>query len=110
MDVESFEEGFLAKIIFNDGASAPVGATVALLAKTKEDIPAVQAMTGSSGGAAAAPAAAAPGESNTALDDPLLSFPSLDPTHLRVSPPSSFPSYLQLLLQLPLLLEAPNSM
>ena len=65
MDVESFEEGFLAKIIFNDGASAPVGATVALLAKTKEDIPAVQAMTpGSSRGAAAAPAAAAPGKSS----------------------------------------------
>lgn len=36
MDVESFEEGFLAKIVFGDGASAPVGATVALLAKTKE--------------------------------------------------------------------------
>ncbi len=36
MDVESFEDGFLAKIIFGDGASAPVGAPVALLAKTKE--------------------------------------------------------------------------
>jgi pyruvate dehydrogenase E2 component (dihydrolipoamide acetyltransferase) len=36
MDVESFEEGFLAKIVFGDGASAPVGATVALLAKNKE--------------------------------------------------------------------------
>lgn len=60
MDVESFEEGFLAKIVFGDGASAPVGATVALLAKTKEEIPAVQAMTPGAAPAAAAPTAAAP--------------------------------------------------
>jgi pyruvate dehydrogenase E2 component (dihydrolipoamide acetyltransferase) len=45
MDVESFEEGFLAKIIFGEGQSAPVGATVAVLAKTKDDIAAVQVGT-----------------------------------------------------------------
>lgn len=71
MDVESFEEGYLAKIIFGDGASAPVGSTVALLAKTQEDIPAVQAMTPGAAPAAAAPApaaaapAAAPASSGT---------------------------------------------
>jgi len=59
MDVEAFEEGFLAKIVFGDGASAPVGATVALLAKTKEEIPAVAAMTPGAAPAAAAPAAPA---------------------------------------------------
>jgi pyruvate/2-oxoglutarate dehydrogenase complex dihydrolipoamide acyltransferase (E2) component len=33
MDVESFEDGYVAKILFGEGASAPVGATVAVLAK-----------------------------------------------------------------------------
>ena len=69
MDVESYEEGFLAAIMVGDGQSAAVGAPVALLAKTKDDIPAVQAYAASlkAGGApaavapvAAAPAAAAP--------------------------------------------------
>lgn len=57
MDVEAFEEGFLAKIVFGDGASAPVGATVALLAKTKDEVAAVAAMTPGAAPSAAAPAA-----------------------------------------------------
>ena len=70
MDVESYEEGFLAAILVGDGQAAAVGAPVALLAKSKDDIPAVQAYAASlkAGGApaaaapkaAAAPAAAAP--------------------------------------------------
>ena len=67
MDCESYEEGFLAAIMVGDGQSAAVGAPVALLAKSKEDIPAVQAYAASlkSGGApaAAAPVAAAPAAS-----------------------------------------------
>ena len=62
MDCESYEEGFLAAIMVGDGQSAAVGAPVALLAKSKEDIPAVQAYAASlkSGGAPAAAAAPAP--------------------------------------------------
>ena len=59
MDVEAFEEGFLAKIVFGDGASAPVGATVALLAKTKDEVAAVAAMTPGAAPSATAPAAPA---------------------------------------------------
>ena len=43
MDVESYEDGYLASILVPDGASATVGAPVALLAKTVADIPKVQA-------------------------------------------------------------------
>jgi pyruvate dehydrogenase E2 component (dihydrolipoamide acetyltransferase) len=59
MDVEAFEDGFLAKIIVGEGEMAPVGEAVALIAPTAEDIAAVVASAGG-GGAAAAPAAAAP--------------------------------------------------
>ena len=43
MDVESYEEGFLAAILVADGESAAVGSPVGLMAKTLADIPAVQA-------------------------------------------------------------------
>ena len=57
MDVESFEEGYLAAILTPEGR-APVGAPVALLAANEADIDKVAA-AGASGGGAAAPAAAA---------------------------------------------------
>jgi pyruvate dehydrogenase E2 component (dihydrolipoamide acetyltransferase) len=61
MDVESFEDGYLAAILIGDGESAPVGSPVGLMAKTLADLPAVQAYAAAlkSGGApvAAAPAA-----------------------------------------------------
>jgi pyruvate dehydrogenase E2 component (dihydrolipoamide acetyltransferase) len=43
MDVESYEEGFLAAILVGEGESAPVGSPVGLMAKTVGDIPSVQA-------------------------------------------------------------------
>ena len=58
MDVEAFEDGFLAKIIIGEGEMAPVGEAVALIAESASDIDAV--IAGFSGGAAPAPAAAAP--------------------------------------------------
>jgi pyruvate dehydrogenase E2 component (dihydrolipoamide acetyltransferase) len=57
MDVESFEEGYLAAILVKDGESAAVGAPVAYLAKTAADIPGIQAFV-SSGGSGSAPVAA----------------------------------------------------
>ena len=35
MDVEAFEDGFLAKILTGEGESAEVGAVVALVSSTK---------------------------------------------------------------------------
>lgn len=63
MDVEAFEDGFIAAIITDEGESTAVGAPVALIAANEADIPALQAYAATlSGGApvAAAPAAAAP--------------------------------------------------
>jgi pyruvate dehydrogenase E2 component (dihydrolipoamide acetyltransferase) len=50
MDVEAFEDGFLAKIIVGEGEMAPVGEAVALIAESESDIDSVIASYG--GGAA----------------------------------------------------------
>lgn len=70
MDVEAFDDGFLAAIITDEGETSDVGAPVALIAAQEADIPALQAYAASLSGAgapaaatpaaAAAPAAAAP--------------------------------------------------
>jgi pyruvate dehydrogenase E2 component (dihydrolipoamide acetyltransferase) len=62
MDVESYEEGYLASILVGDGETAAVGSPLGLMAKSAADIPAVQAYAASlkAGGASIAPAAAAP--------------------------------------------------
>lgn len=58
MDVEAFEDGFLAKIIVGEGEMAPVGEAVALIAESESDIDSV--ISSFSGGTAApAPAAEA---------------------------------------------------
>jgi pyruvate dehydrogenase E2 component (dihydrolipoamide acetyltransferase) len=61
MDVEAFEDGFLAKIIVGEGEMAPVGEPVALIAAEESEIADVIASFssgGSSSAVAAAPAAA----------------------------------------------------
>lgn len=60
MDVEAFEDGFIAAIITDEGESTAVGAPVALIAAEEADIPALQAYAATLTGAPAAPAAAAP--------------------------------------------------
>lgn len=56
MDVEAFEDGFLAKIIIGEGEMAPVGEAVALIAESESEIDSVVASF--SGDAAPEPAAA----------------------------------------------------
>lgn len=69
MDVEAFEDGFIAAIITKEGEAANVGSPVALIAANEADIPALKAYAATIGGggggapvaaASAAPAAAAP--------------------------------------------------
>ena len=55
MDVESYDDGFLAKIITPEGGVQAVGAPVALIVSTKEEI-----ATATVGGGSAAPASPAP--------------------------------------------------
>ena len=61
MDVEAFEDGFLAKILVGEGEMAPVGEAVALVAASEDEIDSVAA----SGGSAAAPAEAPAAEASS---------------------------------------------
>ncbi|KAJ3705789.1 hypothetical protein LUZ61_009494 [Rhynchospora tenuis] len=62
MDVETFHDGILAAIVVPEGESAPVGAAIAFLAETEEEVPLAKAKadSGSGSGGSAAPPAAAP--------------------------------------------------
>ncbi|KAK4413292.1 pyruvate dehydrogenase complex, chloroplastic [Sesamum alatum] len=57
MDVESFYDGYLAAIIVDEGLSAAVGSTIALLAETEEEIELARSKTASPSAPASAPAA-----------------------------------------------------
>merc|ERR1719238_1392778 len=74
MDVESYEEGYLAAILTPEGESAAVGAPVALLAANEADIEKVAAA--GAAGAGAAPAAAAPAAAAPAPSAPAPSAPA----------------------------------
>jgi len=68
MDVEAFEDGFLAKIIVGEGEVAPVGEAVALIAASADEIDAVAAGGAGDAAATAAPAAAAEAPAAPAAD------------------------------------------
>ena len=60
MDVESFNEGFLAAVLMPAGGTAPVGETIALIVETEAEIAEVAAKAPAAPPAPAAPAAPAP--------------------------------------------------
>lgn len=81
MDVEAFEDGFLAKIVIAEGEMAPVGEAVALIAESEGDIPAVVAQFengGASTSAAAPPVAAASAPAAVTAAKPDCEFSQVD--------------------------------
>jgi pyruvate dehydrogenase E2 component (dihydrolipoamide acetyltransferase) len=58
MDVESFNEGFLAAVLMPAGGTAPVGETIGLIVETEAEIAAAAAKAPAAPAAAAAPAPA----------------------------------------------------
>ncbi|TCD56644.1 branched-chain alpha-keto acid dehydrogenase subunit E2 [Synechococcus sp. BS56D] len=66
MDVESFNEGYLAAVLMPAGSTAPVGETIGLIVETEAEIAEAQAKAGSGGGGAAAPAQPAAAASSPA--------------------------------------------
>ena len=60
MDVESFNEGYLAAIIVEAGKEAPVGSAIALVAETEAEIEEAKKQAASHQGGASAPTEAAP--------------------------------------------------
>ena len=59
MDVESFNEGFLAAVLMPAGGTAPVGETIGLIVETEAEIAGVQAQAPAAPAAAAVPTPAA---------------------------------------------------
>ena len=60
MDVESFQDGYLAAVLMPAGSTAPVGETIGLIVETEAEIAAAQAKSPAAPAAAAAPAEPAP--------------------------------------------------
>jgi pyruvate dehydrogenase E2 component (dihydrolipoamide acetyltransferase) len=60
MDVESFNEGFLAAVLMPAGGTAPVGETIGLIVESEAEIAEVQANAPAAPAVAATPAAAPP--------------------------------------------------
>lgn len=60
MDVEAFQEGFLAAVLMPAGGTAPVGETIGLIVETEAEIAEAAAKAPAAPAAAVAPAAAAP--------------------------------------------------
>ena len=58
MDVESFQDGYLAAVLMPDGSTAPVGETIGLIVETEAEIADAQAKAPSAPAAAPAPAPA----------------------------------------------------
>ena len=81
MDVEAFQEGFLAAVLMEAGSTAPVGETIGLIVETEAEIAAANA-------AAPSPAAAAPAAVAPAAAPPAPAAPAPAP----VAPPAPVPA------------------
>ncbi len=69
MDVEAFQDGYLAAVLMPAGSTAPVGETIGLIVETEAEIPDAQAKAPSAS-PAAAPQAPAPTPAPTAAPAP----------------------------------------
>jgi pyruvate dehydrogenase E2 component (dihydrolipoamide acetyltransferase) len=81
MDVEAFQEGFLAAVLMEAGGTAPVGETIGLIVETEAEIAAAKA-------AAPAPAAVAPAPVAPAAAP---AAPAAPPAPVSPSPPVPAP-------------------
>ena len=81
MDVESFQEGFLAVVLVEAGGTAPVGETIGLIAESEAEIAEVQANA-----LAAAPTPAAP---TPAAPTPAAATPAAPPSPVAAPSPSA---------------------
>ena len=86
MDVESFNEGYLAAVLMPAGSTAPVGETIGLIVETEAEIAEAQAKSGGSGGAAPQ----APAAPSTPASAP--AAPSSPPAPTQQAPAPSVPA------------------
>jgi pyruvate dehydrogenase E2 component (dihydrolipoamide acetyltransferase) len=76
MDVESFNEGYLAVVLMPAGGTAPVGETIGLIVETEAEIAEAQAKAPSGGAATAAPAAPASAPAAAPAPKPAVPVPA----------------------------------
>ena len=85
MDVESFNEGYLAAVLMPAGSTAPVGETIGLIVETEAEIAEAQAKAPSGGGSAPA-ATAAPTAAPTAAASTAPAPPAPSPVPAQTAP------------------------
>jgi pyruvate dehydrogenase E2 component (dihydrolipoamide acetyltransferase) len=98
MDVEAFQEGFLAAVLVQAGGTAPVGETIGLIVESEAEIGAAQAQAPAPGAAAAsataapsAPAAPAVPAAPAAPAVPAPAVAAPAPTPVSAAPPALAP-------------------
>lgn len=89
MDVEAFQEGFLAAVLVQAGGTAPVGETIGLIVESEAEIGAAQAQAPAPGAAAATASAAPVAPATPATPAPVVAAPA--PTPVAAPPPSLAP-------------------
>jgi|TARA_B100001093_G_scaffold492103_1_gene532862 pyruvate dehydrogenase E2 component (dihydrolipoamide acetyltransferase) len=89
MDVESFQDGFLAAVLMPAGSTAPVGETIGLIVETEAEIAEAKAKAPSAPAAAAAPPtpAAVPVPAASAAPQPVAPAPAQVPAPVIVAAP-----------------------
>ena len=85
MDVESFQDGYLAAVLMPAGSTAPVGETIGLIVESEAEIADAKAK------APAAPAAAAPAPTAPAAAPAPTPAPAPAPVAAAVPPPAAVP-------------------
>ena len=98
MDVEAFQEGFLAAVLVQAGGTAPVGETIGLIVESEAEIGAAQAQAPAPGAAAASASGAASASAEPAVPAapaaPAVPAPAVAapaPTPVAAAPPSLAP-------------------
>ena len=89
MDVEAFQEGFLAAVLVQAGGTAPVGETIGLIVESEAEIGAAQAQAPAPGAAAASASAAPVAPATPATPAAAVAAPA--PTPVAAPPPSLAP-------------------
>ena len=87
MDVESFQDGFLAAVLMPAGSTAPVGETIGLIVETEAEIADAKANAPAAPAAAAAPPAAV-----SAPEAPPAAAPAATPPTSPVAPAPAAPA------------------
>ncbi len=93
MDVESFNEGYLAAVLMPAGSTAPVGETIGLIVETEAELAEVQAKAPGGGSAQAAPAAetSAPAAPTTPPPPAPAAAPATPPSPVAAAPAAVAP-------------------